>query len=78
MIERHYAQAVDERRPVLHRLTFTETRGLIHDLVPLTLPLSSDDKMANMLLVCSAFGADLRGFRARRKAWSLRADAGPL
>src|SRR5581483_7413897 len=68
MIERHYAQAVDERRPLAHRMTFREDRGKRHDLVRLTLPLSDDGASVNMLLLCSAFGPDLRRFRERQRS----------
>jgi hypothetical protein len=68
MIERHYNQTVDERRPTLHRISFSEHTGRAHDLVRLTLPLSDDGVTINMLVLCSVFGRDLRFLRDRLHA----------
>lgn len=67
VVERHYGQAVDARRPVLHRMEFSERPGKVHELIRVTLPLSDDDATVNMLLAASVFGAELRDFRARER-----------
>ena len=58
----------DERRPVLHRIMFTEDGGKTHDLIRLTLPLSDDGVTVNMLVLCSVFSRDLRYLRDRLRA----------
>ena len=63
MLQDHYSRATDAGQPVLHRLTFVEWPGKVHELVRLTLPLSDDGKIVNMLMVCSAFGDELKGHR---------------
>jgi hypothetical protein len=68
MIERHYAQAVEERRPLVHRMEFSEGMGKVHELIRLTLPLSDDGATVNMLLAASVFGPELRQFREKDRA----------
>lgn len=63
MLRDHYGRATDAAQPVLHRLTFAEWPGKVHELVRLILPLSDDGETVNMLMVCSAFGDELKGHR---------------
>lgn len=68
LIERHYNQAVDSRRPVVHRMEFSERPGKVHELIRLALPLSDDGVAVNMLVAASVFGPDLRHFREQERA----------
>lgn len=63
MVERHYGEAVDQRRPRLHRMEFTEKPGKVHELIRFTLPLADDGATVNMLIAASVFGPELRRFR---------------
>jgi hypothetical protein len=63
MLIEHYSRAADRAEPVLHRLSFVEWPGKVHELVRLTLPLSEDGRTVNMLMVISAFGDELKGHR---------------
>jgi hypothetical protein len=63
MLIEQYGRAADRAEPVLHRLSFVEWPGKVHELVRLILPLAADGQTVNMLLVVSAFGDELKGLR---------------
>lgn len=75
MIERHYGQAADETRPMVHRMNFSEG-ARVHDLVRLTLPLSEDGVRVNMLMLASVFGPELIRFRERQRAAAAAGEGG--
>lgn len=71
MIERHYGQAADEKRPMVHRMRFTEHPGKIHQLMRLAMPLSDDGESVNMLMMASVFDPGLALLRERQRAEGL-------
>jgi hypothetical protein len=49
MVQEHYAQCVNERRPMLHKVEIDSVRR-IHSYARLLLPLSSDGEQVDMLM----------------------------